>query len=102
MLHDWKPSLRMESHCLLLVEMRKHRFLSCARSALVMKPAPLGYIDVSIRMTTGDDRYAYQTLLDSFFDFLDLDFGEATNLEQVLAVLRVYSLKHDSQSSPVE
>lgn len=42
MLADWKPSLRMESHCLLLVEMRKHRFLSCARSALVMKPAPLG------------------------------------------------------------
>ena len=38
----------MESHCLLLVEMRKHRFLSCARSALVMKPAPLGYIDASV------------------------------------------------------
>lgn len=102
MLHDWKPSLRMESHCLLLVEMRKHRFLSCARSALVMKPAPLGWMDVSLRKRARIDRFAYQTLLDSFFDLLDLHFGEAANLEQVLAVLCVYSLKNDGQLWPIE
>lgn len=92
MLHDWKPSFKIESHCLLPVEMRKHRFLICARSALVMKPAPLGWINVSLSLMVRGDRSAYQTLFDGFFDFLDLDLGEATNLEQVLAVLRVDSL----------
>jgi hypothetical protein len=48
------------------------------------------------------DRFAYQTLLDSFFDFLDLDFREAAYLEQVLAVLCVYSLMRDDQSPSVE
>ena len=48
------------------------------------------------------DRCTYQTLLDSLLDFLDLDLREAANLEQVLAVLCVYSLKHNSQSSPIE
>jgi len=45
---------------------------------------------------------AYQTFLDSFFDFLDLDFGEAANLEQVLAVLCMYRLQHDGQSPVIE
>lgn len=53
-------------------------------------------------MITMSDRCTYQTLLDSLLDFLDLDFGEAANLEQVLAVLCVYSLKHKSQTLPIE
>lgn len=67
-----------------------------------MKPAPLGWMDVSLKMGTKSDRCAYQTLLHSFFDLLDLDFGEAANLEQVLAVLCMYSLKSDGQPSPIE
>ena len=59
-------------------------------------------MDVSLETATRSDQCAYQTLLDSFFDFLDLDFGEAADLEQVLAVLGVYSLKRDSQSSPID
>jgi hypothetical protein len=102
MLHDWKPSLRMESHCLLPVEMRKHRFLICARSALVMKPAPLGCIYISRSMMIRSDWSTYQTLLDGFFDFLDLDFREAANLEKVLAMLSVYSLMCKDQTSPIE
>lgn len=102
MLADWKPSLRMESHCLLLVDMRKHRFLSCARSALVMKPAPLGCMDVSIMMITRNERCTHQTLLHRFFDLLNFDFGEAANLEQVLAVLCMDSLEHDNQSLPID
>jgi hypothetical protein len=53
-------------------------------------------MSVSGRITRSD-RCSYQTLLDSFFDLLDLDFGEAADLEQVLAVLCVYRLKHDNQ-----
>jgi hypothetical protein len=48
------------------------------------------------------DQYPYQTLLDGFLDFLDLYFGEAANLEQVLAVLCVYSLMRDGQSPLIE
>ena len=59
-------------------------------------------MDVSIIMITRNERCTYQTLLDRFFDFLDLDFGEAANLEQVLAVLCVDSLEHDNQSLPIE
>jgi hypothetical protein len=59
-------------------------------------------MDVSITMTIRSDRCTYQTLLDSLLDFLDLDFGEAANLEQVLAVLCVYSLKHNNQSLRIE
>jgi hypothetical protein len=72
--------------------MRKHRFRIWARSALVMKPAPLGWSRLACGPIAGSGRLAYQTLLDSFLDFLDLDFGEAANLEQVLAVLRMNSL----------
>lgn len=57
-----------------------------------MKPAPLGWFGLACERIAGNGRSAYQTLLDGFFDFLDLDFGEAANLEQVLAVLRVDSL----------
>lgn len=62
----------------------------------------MGKMNVSIMMITRDDQCTYQTLLGSFFDFLNLDFGEAANLEQVLAVLCVYSLKHESQLLPIE
>ena len=34
----------------------------------------------------------YQTLLDSLFDLFDLDFGEAADLEKMLAVLSVDGL----------
>jgi hypothetical protein len=34
----------------------------------------------------------YQTLLDSLLDLLDLDLGEAADLEKMLAVLSVNSL----------
>lgn len=50
MLADWNPSLRIESHCLLPVEIRKQRFLTTARSAEVMKPPPFGW--KIIRMCT--------------------------------------------------
>lgn len=55
-----------------------------------------------MRAMIRSDRCAYQTLLDSFFDLLDLDFGEAANLEQVLAVLCVNSLEDDGQSLSIE
>lgn len=102
MLHDWKPSLRIESHCLLPVEMRKHRFLIWARSALVMKLAPLGWTYVSVCATSEHQSVvvSYQTLLDGFLDLLDLDFGEATDLEEMFAMLCVDSLWFDGQSSP--
>lgn len=92
MLQDWKPSLRMESHCLLPVEIRKQRFLIWARSALVMKPAPLGCSMSASSLMAEDGCLSHQTLLDSFFDFLNLDLREAANLEKVLAVLCVNSL----------
>lgn len=92
MLHDWKPSLRIESHCLLPVEMRKHRFLIWARSALVIKLAPFGWSYISIDVILGSEDTSYQTLLDGFFDFLDLDLREAADLEEMLAVLCMNSL----------
>lgn len=59
-------------------------------------------MDVSLKMRRRSGKCAYQTLFDSFLDFLDLDFGEAANLEQVLAVLCVNSLEDDGQPSLVE
>jgi hypothetical protein len=59
-------------------------------------------MEVSLRMRTRSERYAYQTFLDGFFHLLDLDFGEAANLEQVLAVLCVYSLEHANQLPSIE
>ena len=42
MLPDWKPPSKIESHCLLPVEMRKQRLRTCRSSAPVRKPPALG------------------------------------------------------------
>lgn len=92
MLQDWKPSFRIESHCLLPVEIRKQRFLICARSALVMNPAPLGCSMLACSPMAEDECLSHQTLLDSFLDLLNLDLRETADLEKVLAVLCMNSL----------
>lgn len=59
-----------------------------------MNPAPLG---LTVRQCCSIQRRwglsnPYQALLDSLLDLFDLDFGEAANLEKMLAVLSVNSL----------
>lgn len=57
-----------------------------------MNPAPLGWCVSAVSRIARAECHPHQTLLDSFLDFLDLDFGKATDLEEVLAVLCMNSL----------
>jgi len=52
-----------------------------------------------LREGSGDTREAYQALLSSLLDFVDLDLGEAFDLEQMLAHGSVHGLLSPTSAS---